>query len=132
MGNFLSKVQTLFGFGKTKPEIEYGYTIDEIVAREKAAATLANQPYVSVVSSSLENDLSSGTFTIEYNDIFLNNLKAAGFQGANNEAIVDQWFNLVCKNVVLETYENDEAMRDQGQGRFITRNRLEDGRLEFK
>ena len=38
--------------------------------------------------------------------------------------MVDRWFQDVCRQVVLETYEKDEAM--------VTRNDLGDGKTEYR
>ncbi len=95
----------------------------------KDLATEQGEPYVSIVSVELDPDnIKSGSFELDWNDKFLANLVRAGYQHRPNEAehvIVDRWFQDICRNVVLETYEQSQAdpdvrratKRDLGQGR---------------
>ena len=79
-----------------------------------------------------ENDINQGAFELDWNDKFVANLVRAGYQGQPNEPdheIVDRWFQNVCRNVVMETYEQFQA---DPEIRF-TRNRdLGDGYTEVK
>ncbi len=43
--------------------------------------------------------------------------------------IVDRWFTAVCRNVVLETYEQEQAMNPERDRVVKTRN-IGDGRTE--
>ena len=43
--------------------------------------------------------------------------------------IVDRWFTNVCRNVVLETYEQDQAMNPE-RDRLIKSRNIGDGRSE--
>jgi len=80
---------------------------------EKETATAANEPWVSVLNMELEKDsLDRGAFELDWNDIFVAKLIRAGYQGKTDNDIVDNWFQDVCRNIVLESYEKDQAMKN--------------------
>jgi hypothetical protein len=76
----------------------------------KQIATEAGEPWVSVLSMELEKDtLDKGAFELDWNDIFVAKLVRAGYQGKTDNDIVDQWFQAVCRNIVLESFEKEQA-----------------------
>jgi len=90
---------------------------------EKELATERGDPYVAVLGLELdEMDPSQGAFELDWNDKFVANLVRAGYQGKTDADIVDQWFQNVCRHVVMETWEQDQAQqgpsnkRDLGDG----------------
>lgn len=98
---------------------------------EKELATEKGEPWVSIVSMDVNpENLAEGSFELDWNDKFIANLVRAGYQMKPNEPesdIVDRWFQNVCRNVVLETWEQEQAInpdasrvvksRDLGNGR---------------
>ena len=98
----------------------------------KELATERGEPYVNVVTVELDPDnIGAGAFELDWNDKFLANLVRAGYQKQPNEpehVIVDRWFQDVCRNVVLETYEQEQADPDL---RRVSRRNLGDGRTEI-
>lgn len=87
----------------------------------KELATERGEPYVSILSVELDPDnIGSGAFELDWNDKFLAQLVRAGYQVKPNEPeneIVDRWFQDVCRNVVLETFEQMEANNPRGTAR---------------
>jgi hypothetical protein len=92
----------------------------------KAIATANKEPYVTVLSVDINpEDPGAGSFELDWNDIFVARLIKAGYQGKTDQDIVDNWFRAVCRNVVTETYEQEQAdpsnrvsnRRDLGNGR---------------
>lgn len=83
------------------------------VLSNKELATKNGQPYIEIVSFKLDdNNLHQGSFELDWNDKFLSNLVRAGYQMSPNDtdaAIVDRWFQNICRHVVLETWEQYEA-----------------------
>lgn len=80
---------------------------------EKELATEAGEPWVSVLGMELEDGtLHRGAFELDWNDLFVAKLVRAGYQGDTDADIVDQWFQEVCRNVVLESYEKEAAMNN--------------------
>ena len=97
---------------------------------EKAKATKRGEPWVKVLSMELDpNDPGMGAFELDWNDKFVSNLVRAGYQGKTDSDIVDNWFQSVCRNVVLETWEQEQADPDNRQ-RTNNRRDLGNGRTE--
>ena len=92
----------------------------------KEEANQKGEPWVEVLRMDLDpNDPGQGSFELDWNDIFVARLIKSGYQGKTDQDIVDNWFQTVCRNVVLETYEQEQAdpekrqsnRRDLGNGR---------------
>ena len=99
---------------------------------EKSAKDLATErgePYVAMLSMEVDpENLHQGSFELDWNEKFVVNLVRAGYQMRPDDSdndIVERWFQAVCRNVVLETWEQEQAMnpnrvvktRDIGDGR---------------
>ena len=85
--------------------------------KKKSAVDLATEngePYVNIVKMDVNpENISDGAFELEWNDIFIARLIKAGYQGKPDDKdsdIVDRWFQTVCRNVVMETWEQEQAM----------------------
>jgi hypothetical protein len=102
----------------------------EVAKSAKQVATEKGEPYIEILSMDIDpNNLHNGSFELDWNDKFVANLVRAGYQMDPKDTdadIVDRWFTAVCRNIVLETYEQYEAMglsnrvvqsRDIGDGR---------------
>lgn len=99
-------------------------------AKAKAEATKNKQPFIEVIGLDIDADNPvQGAFELDWNEFFVAELRAKGFQGVEDETVVDQWFNAVCKNVALSEYEN---MDERGRTSFIETTDLGDGRKEIK
>ena len=91
----------------------------------KDIATKKGEPYIEVISLNLDpNNPGNGAFELDWNDEFLQRLWKAGYNDENEHDVIDRWFQDVCRNIVLETYEKEQAM--------VTRNDLGEGRTEYK
>lgn len=97
----------------------------------KEIATEKGEPYVSILSVELDpENIGSGAFELDWNDKFLAQLVRAGYQVRPNEPeneIVDRWFQTVCRNIALETYQQVVADPDN---RRVERRDIGDGRTE--
>jgi hypothetical protein len=72
-----------------------------------------------------------GAFELDWNDKFVANLIRAGYVGKTDADIVDQWFQNVCRHVVMETWEQEQAMNPEPGSQRFTRSRdLGNGRTE--
>lgn len=101
------------------------------VKTEKELATEAGEPYVSIVRMDIDpNNLHQGAFELDWNEIFVARLVKAGYMmkpDDTDDVIVDRWFQNICRHVVMETWEQEQAMnkyssqyvntRDIGGGR---------------
>jgi hypothetical protein len=97
----------------------------------KDMATKAGEPYVAVIGVELDPDnVGNGAFELDWNDIFVAKLVKAGYQGQDDAQIVDRWFQDICRNVLMENFEQWNA--NQGlETRIVTRKDLGDGRSEL-
>lgn len=72
-----------------------------LTAKEKATAQ--GQPFVEVISVNFDKEKpSDGYFELEWNDIFVEHLRRAGYQGTSAEEIVDSWFTQLCRGIGAE------------------------------
>ena len=98
----------------------------------KELATEKGEPYVAIVSMEIDPDnLHQGSFELDWNDKFIANLVRAGYQMAPNEPediIVDRWFQNICRHVVLETWEQEQAIKQSGI--YVQTRNIGDGRSE--
>ena len=96
---------------------------------DKEIATEKGEPYVAVLSVEVDPDNpGSGAFELDWNEIFIKKLYKAGYRDENEEDMVDRWFQDVCRNVVLESYEKEMA----DPSARVERNDLGGGRSEYK
>lgn len=84
----------------------------------KEIATEKGEPYVAIVSLDVDQDnLHQGAFELDWNDKFISNLVRAGYQMKKDDTdaeIVDRWFQNICRHVVMETWEQEEAIKKSG------------------
>lgn len=114
-------------FGKKKKEVPKAAPKPKKKS-EKELATEKGEPYIAVLGMDVDPDnLNEGAFELDWNEKFVANLIRAGYQGKTDEDIVDQWFQNVCRNVVLETYEQDQAMNPS---RYTSTRNIGNGRTE--
>ena len=97
----------------------------------KEIATENGEPWVDVLSMDVDpENLHQGAFELDWNDKFVANLIRAGYQMKPDDKdsdIVDRWFQAVCRNVVLETWEQEQAMNPN---RIVRSRDIGDGRSE--
>ena len=107
----LEKLKDLF---KKKKIAEVTY---EQVKSAKQIATDKGEPYFEVLSMEIDpNDINNGSFEFDWNDKMIADLIRHGYQMDPRDSdadIVDRWFTAVCRNVVLETAEQYEAMNNR-------------------
>ena len=105
----------------------------ETTLSPKEQATAKGEPYINILKVDVDpNDINNGSFELDWNDKFVINLIKAGYKMKPDDTdadIVDRWFTNICRNVVLETYEQYEAMNPERDRLVKTRN-IGDGRSE--
>ena len=78
-------------------------------------------------------NLSAGSIELDWNDKFILQLQRFGYQGKSDADLVDQWFTNVCRNVVLETFEQEQAdPENRNPNRFVQNTKMEDGKREYR
>jgi len=96
-------------------------------------ATEKKEPYVNVLSMDVDPDnLHAGAFELDWNEYFVARLVKAGYMMNKDDTdaeIVDRWFQNVCRHVVMETWEQEQAMNPSPQ-RYTQSRDLGNGRRE--
>jgi hypothetical protein len=104
----------------------------ELTAKEKA--TQAGEPYVNVLSMEIDpTNIQNGAFELDWNEIFIARLVKSGYMMNKDDKdsdIVDRWFHQVCRNIVLEMYEQQQADPTNRDLREVNVRNLGNGRTE--
>ena len=117
-------IKNIFGIKDPEPVVE---KVEEIKLTPKEQATANKEPWVAVLDTHVNKDnIRNGFFELDWNEYFVLQLRSAGYNGESDEAIVDQWFSELCRNVGSETGVD---MDRRGSG-FINVNNLGNGRTE--
>lgn len=99
---------------------------------EKQLATEAGEPWVQVLRIDVDpNNLHQGAFELDWNEIFVARLIKSGYMMKPEDRdadIVDRWFQNVCRHVVMETWEQEQAIRQSGI--YVQSRDIGDGRSE--
>lgn len=95
---------------------------------KKEQATKNGEPYINVIEIDVSKDRPGiGSIELDWNIYFVEFLKKHGYEGRDDEQIIDRWFTDLCKNVVLETYEQYEANNPS----YVTKRKIDDNRTEI-
>ena len=120
---------------KPQPVAEKVAKVKAVEPPEKIAkqiATEKGEPYVAILSMDVDpNNLHQGAFELDWNEIFIARLVKAGYMMKATDTdgdVVDRWFQNVCRHVVMETWEQEQAMTNPS--RFIKERNIGDGRSE--
>ncbi len=117
------------------PEVSKTPPMPEVkasVKSEKQISTEKGEPYVAVLSMDVDpENLHQGAFELDWNEIFVARLVKAGYMMKPTDTdgdIVDRWFQNVCRHVVMETWEQEQAIKNSGM--YVQKRDLGDGRSE--
>ena len=101
---------------------------------EKELFTERGEPWVQVLKIDVDpNNLHQGSFELDWNEIFVARLVKAGYMMKKDDTdadIVDRWFQNVCRHVVMETWEQEEAIK-KSYGPYVQARDIGDGRKEI-
>ena len=104
--------------------------VKPVVKTEKELATEKGEPYVNVVTVDFpEDDAKRGSFELDWNDIFIDFLIKNGYNGTNDEDIVNNWFNDIARNIVFEANQEDSIIKEAPLDAKVTK--LDQGRTEY-
>ena len=85
---------------------------------DKELATEQGEPYVAILGMDIDpSNIHQGSFELDWNEKFVANLVRAGYMKSKDDTdadIVDRWFQNVCRHVVMETWEQEQAMQRSG------------------
>jgi hypothetical protein len=116
-------IKKLLGIKDAEPVIQQ----EPVKLSPKEQATANKEPWVAVLDTHVNKDnIRNGFFELDWNEYFVLQLRASGYNGETDEAIVDQWFSELCRNVGAE---DGVDMERRGSG-FINVNNLGNGKTE--
>ena len=117
----------------TEPKAPREQKVKAPVKTEKELATEKKEPYVAMVRMDIDPDnLHQGAFELDWNEIFVARLVKAGYMMKPDDVdadIVDRWFQNVCRHVVMETWEQEQAIL-KGVGQYVNTRDIGGGRTE--
>ena len=122
-------------FKKKKPAVKSAEPREKKapVKTAKEIATEKGEAYINIVNMDVDPaNISAGAFELDWNDKFIADLVRHGYMMDPKDTdsdIVDRWFTAVCRNVVLETWEQEQAMNPE-RDRVIKSRNIGDGRSE--
>lgn len=121
-------IKRIFGIDKIEEELSEAKTkLTEIAKTPKEIATENKEPWVAVLNTHVnQENIRNGFFELDWNEYFVLQLRTAGYIGETDEAVVDEWFTELCKNV---GGQEGVDMSRRGSG-FINVNNLGDGKTE--
>ena len=132
MRDFIKRV---FGIDKIEEEAKAAQEtakkleekLTEITKTPKEIATEKKEPWVAVLDTHVNpENIRNGFFELDWNEYFVLQLRTAGYIGETDEAVVDEWFTELCRNVGSE---EGVDMSRRGSG-FINVNNLGNGKTE--
>ena len=127
--SFLKSIVDKF---KKKPKVKE--ELAPAVKTAKESATEAGEPYFEVIRMDIDpENIHAGAFEFDWNDKMIADLVRHGYMMSEKDTdadIVDRWFTNVCRNVVLETWEQEQAMNPIIRDRVVKSRDIGDGRSE--
>ena len=116
-------------------DLEFGRISQE--EHDKKVATLNGDPYIKVVNLDLdEKSPGAGFFELDFNEHFVEYLANSGYEGIEPDEIVDNWFNDLCQNIVMEGLEDEDGtaksfMSNSKEGLIIQRLKTDEDTAEY-
>jgi hypothetical protein len=118
---------------KKKLEVKSVPKPKKVEKTEKEIATEKGEPWIQILSMEVDpENIGNGAFELDWNEKFVADLVRHGYMMDKNDTdadIIDRWFTAVCRNIVLETYEQYQAM-DPQRDRVVKTRDIGDGRSE--
>ena len=92
---------------ETKVELEEGVITPK--EAEKRDAIIDKTPWVDVKKMDVNvDDPKQGYMELDWNDEFVVMLQCKGYIGETDEAVVNKWFNDICRTVLLQEIEDQD------------------------
>ena len=98
---------------------------------ERNKATINKEPYVTVVKVHFEEDKpNDGFFELDWNDLFVEKLIAAGYKGKTKELVVKEWFDALCNNIARENGAVFPEVAEEFNFKTARKVKSDDGKIE--
>lgn len=96
-----------------RAELAFKHNKIDAGERDKRVATANDEPYIKVLQVDFESKQPNvGSFELDWNEAFIGILSKAGYTGSADEAIIDAWFNDVCRNILMEDFNDQNFVAD--------------------
>ena len=110
---FLNLTKDKTAKAKKSAELDLKYGKINTDERDKQIATADNEPYVKVLQVEFDQKQPNiGSFELDWNEAFIETLATSGYTGTKPEQIIDQWFNDVCRNILMEEFNDKNFVAD--------------------
>lgn len=91
---------------------------------QKQIATHNKEPWVTVLSMDFGGKQAlEGSFELDWNEFFVENLIKEGYSGPTDDNIVNQWFMTVCRNVAMEEFDGTGEFTSDSEANLETMKR---------
>jgi hypothetical protein len=98
---------------KKNAELDLRYGKINKDERDKQVATADDKPYIKVLQVHFEKKQPNvGSFELDWNEPFIEILAKSGYKGKTPEQIIDEWFNDVCRNILMEEFNDKNFVAD--------------------
>jgi len=98
---------------KKNAELDLQYGKINKDERNKQVATADDEPYIKVLQVHFEQKQPNvGSFELDWDEPFIETLAKAGYTGVSPEQIIDTWFNDVCRNILMEEFNDKNFVAD--------------------
>ena len=127
MGNIMDIIKNIKdAFKAPEPEPQ---TKSKKQLTPKQKATKKGEPWFTIVDIEIDNDNPrNGAFELDWNEPFIKMLRGHGLTGDTDEEVVDQWFQDLCRQIAMETYDEDVLSNNVN----IQMKDIEGGKREYK
>jgi hypothetical protein len=115
-------------------EVNFEHGVITEAEFNKRQATIKGEPYIAVINSNFkpEDKLDGLYFEFDWNDLWIEELKAAGYQGFTDDQIVERWFQDLCRGVADSGDQEDDGQPIPfNSGRTINKVRRDGGPTEY-
>jgi len=101
---------------------------------EKQLATLKGEGWVRILNVRPDGDKPNhGELELDWNDAFVEELRAGGYEGLVDEQVVDMWLSDLCRNIAMEQYTGTGDFDEKVPDQFIQKTpKSEEGKWEAK
>lgn len=127
MGNIMDiikKIKDAFKAPEPEPQTK---SKKQLTPKQKA--TKKGEPWFTIVDIEIDNDNPrNGAFELDWNEPFIKMLRGHGLTGDTDEEVVDQWFQDLCRQIAMETYDEDVLSNNVN----IQMKDIEGGKREYK
>lgn len=94
---------------KAEVQVDFDEGVIDGIEYDKRCAIVDKKPWVEVKKMDVNvDDPKQGYMELDWNDEFVVMLQDKGYAGDSDEAVVNKWFNDVCRTVLLQEMEDQD------------------------